>query len=82
MKTKLTLSLLFAALLPACTTTHTAQNGTDAKSSRYANNAVGEAAAPGEGPQADIPSQGPADVNRNPAYFPSPLLRTSAAGSP
>lgn len=84
MKTKLALSLFVAALLPACTTTKTTSSGRmsdDAKGSRYANNSM-EAAPPAEGPEADIPSEGPADVNANPAYVPTPLLRTSAAASP
>ncbi len=84
MKTKIALSLLLvAALLPACTTTKTASTSSDYKSTRYANNSVGaEPAPPAEGPEADIPSEGPADLNANPAYLPTPLLRTSAAASP
>ncbi len=81
MKTKLALSLLLAALLPACTTTKTTSMSSDAKASRYADNSM-EVAPPGEGPEADIPSEGPRDVNINPAYLPSPLLRTSAMGGP
>ncbi len=82
MKTKIALSLILAALLPACTTTKTVSSDND-KSTRYANNSVGEEPAPpAEGPEADIPSEGPADVNANPAYVPTPLLRTSAAASP
>jgi hypothetical protein len=82
MKTKLALSLLVAALLPACTTvkTTTSQSSTDAKGGRYAS--VTEPAPPAEGPELDIPSEGPRDVNANPAYMPSPLLRGSAAGGP
>ena len=85
MKMKLALSLLVAAFLPACTTTKTTTStnvDSDAKGSRYANNTVGEAAPPAEGPEADIPTEGPADVNVNPAYMPTPLLRNSAAGGP
>jgi hypothetical protein len=84
MKIKIALCLLAAALLPACSTTKTASQNTDAKSTRYANKAIGEEpAAPAEGPaEADIPSEGPADVNVNPAYVPSPLLRRSAATGP
>ncbi len=82
MKIKLALCLLAAALLPACTTTQTASNGAS-KNTRYANNAVGtEPAAPAEGPAEDIPSEGPTDVNANPAYVPTPLLRGSAASQP
>ncbi len=83
MKIKIALCLLAAALLPACTTTRIASNNTDDKSTRYANNAVGEEPAPpAEGPaEADIPSQGPAEI-ANPAYVPTPLLRRSAAAGP
>lgn len=81
MKIRITLSLFLAtALLPACTTTKTASTSNDYKGGRYANNA--EPAPPAEGPEADIPSEGPADVNTNPAYVPTPLLRASAAASP
>ena len=82
MKTKIALSLLLAvALLPACTTTKTASTSADDKSARYAGNAA-EPAPPAEGPEADIPSEGPANPAANPAYIPTPLLRTSAASSP
>jgi hypothetical protein len=82
MKTKFALSLLAAvALLPACTTTKSASNQ-DFKGGRDADNPVGEPAPPAEGPEADIPAEGPRDVNLNPAYMPSPLLRASAAGGP
>jgi hypothetical protein len=80
MKIIIALSLLLAAaLLPACTTTKTASTSSDYKSTRYANNAV--PAPPAAGPEADIPSEGPPDLN-NPAYIPTPLLRASAAASP
>lgn len=83
MKTKMALSLLAVALLPACTTVKTTSNTANDKSTRYANNSIGEEPAPpGEGPTADIPTEGPADVSLNPAYVPTPLLRTSAAASP
>ncbi len=78
MKSKIALSLIMAVLLPACTTARSS----DYKGSSYANNAAGEPAPPAEGPEADIPSEGPADVNANPAYVPSPLLRSSAAAGP
>lgn len=81
MKTRLALTLLTAALLPACTTTKTVSTISDEKGSRYANNSI-EAAPPAEGPEADIPTEGPPDLNANPAYLPSPLLRGSAAASP
>jgi ABC-type enterochelin transport system substrate-binding protein len=81
MKTKLALSLFVAVLLSACsstkTTTTSTTMSTDPKAGRYA-----EAAPPAEGPEADIPTEGPADVNVNPAYMPSPLLRNSAVGGP
>jgi hypothetical protein len=81
MKPMIALSFLLSAVfLPGCTTTRTASTGSDYKSTRYANNA--EPAPPSEGPEADIPSEGPADVNANPAYVPTPLLRASAAASP
>lgn len=84
MKMKIALCLLLAALLPACTTVRTTSNSPASKNTRYANNAVGEEPTPpGEGPEeADIPSEGPSDVNANPAYVPSPLLRRSAAAGP
>jgi hypothetical protein len=85
MKIRIALSILAAAaLLPACSSTQTAARDHGAKSSRYANNSVGEEAAPpAEGPsEADIPAEGPADVAANPAYVPSPLLRRSAATGP
>ncbi|MEO8439496.1 MAG: hypothetical protein ABI540_04665 [Spartobacteria bacterium] len=84
MTAKNTLSLLLAAaLLSSCTTVKTASTGSDDKNTRYANYATGaEAAPPAEGPEADIPSQGPPDVNTNPAYIPTPLLRESAAAGP
>ena len=82
MKRKLALSsLLMAAFLPACTTVKTTWRE-NAKSSRYANNAIGEPAPPAAASEADIPAQGPADINANPAYMPTPLLRSSAASGP
>ena len=73
MKTKIGLSLIALAFLPACTTTKTASNTAD-KTRRYANYAAGQEPAP--------PAEGPADINANPAYIPTPLLRSSAAASP
>jgi len=85
MKTKLALSLFVAVILSACssmkTTTTSATMSTDPKAGRYANDSM-EAAPPAEGPEADIPTEGPADVSVNPAYMPSPLLRNMAAGGP
>lgn len=85
MKIKIALCLLAVALVPACTTTtQTTSRTTDAQSATsYANNATTlEAAPPAEGPEADIPAEGPANVATNPAYVPSPLLRRSAATGP
>ena len=50
-------------------------------SARYANNST-ETAPPAEGPEADIPAEGPHDVNVNPAYMPTPLLRDFAISGP
>jgi hypothetical protein len=82
MKIKIALCLLAVASLSACTTTKTTSSRpVDEKGARYANNS--EPAPPAEGPgEGDIPSEGPADVNTNPAYVPTPLLRTSAASQP
>ncbi|MEO5719327.1 MAG: hypothetical protein ABIR29_12275 [Chthoniobacterales bacterium] len=81
MKIKIALSLIAAAaLLPACTTTRTTSTSSDGKAIQYASNT--EPAPPAEGPAADIPSEGPTDLAANPAYVPTPLLRTSAASSP
>jgi putative IMPACT (imprinted ancient) family translation regulator len=90
MKTKFATCLLGLAMLSACTTAKhtnvTAQSKPDykgVKASRYAsNNAWGtEAAAPMQMTE-DIPAEGPADLTRNPALVPSPLLRTNAIGNP
>ncbi|MGI9172881.1 MAG: hypothetical protein ACR2F0_06170 [Chthoniobacterales bacterium] len=83
MKTKIALSLLLTAgLLSSCTTTKTATTTATSRSS-YANYAAGEEPPPpAEGPEADIPTEGPANPNANPAYVPTPLLRRSAASSP
>lgn len=78
MKTRLMVSLLVAASLPACTTVKTTSHtgrGSDKRLS-YA----GQPVPPGEYPEGDIPAEGPPDINANPAYIPTPLLRTSAAG--
>jgi hypothetical protein len=71
MKINIALSLIAFAFLPACTTTKTASNTKD-KTSRYANYATGQEPA--------APAEGPPDINTNPAYMPTPLLRNSAAG--
>ncbi len=82
MNSKIALSLLLAvAFLPACTTTKTTSTNTDYKSARYAGSAV-EPASPAEGPETDIPAEGPRNPQINPAYIPTPLLRTSAASRP
>ena len=73
MKINIALSLIALAFLPACTTTKTASNTADG-TTRFANDAAGQEPAP--------PAEGPADVNANPAYIPTPLLRSSAAASP
>jgi hypothetical protein len=70
MKPKFALSLLAALTLPACTTTESVLSP-DYKDGRYADSSVGEPTPPAEGPR---------DVNANPAYIPTPLLRASAAG--
>ena len=89
MKTKIATCLLGLAMLSACSTTVKTTQTTDrdpkaVKTDRYAsNNAWGtEPAAPAEGGTMDIPAEGPADLNRNPALVPSPLLRTNAIGNP
>ena len=71
MKIKIALSLIALVFSSACTTTKTTSN-TDNKTAHYANNATDQELAP--------PAEGPADINANPAYMPSPLLRRSAAG--
>ena len=82
MKSKLPFILFLAASLTACTTTVKTTQSTDPKSAAYTSNL--EASMPGEEQEIDIPAEGPAPGNLgdNPAYFPSPLLRQSAAGSP
>ncbi len=82
MKINIALSLLLAAaLLSSCSTTTTTSISTDDKGARYAANTA-EPAPPAEGPEADIPAEGPADPAVNPAYIPTPLLRSSAASGP
>ena len=83
MKTRCALSLLLAALLPACTTVKSTSSGSDYKGVRYASDSIAQPAPPA-GPEVDIPAEGPAPVNlsANPAYMPTPLLRASAAGAP
>ena len=82
MKTKFPLIISLAASLAACSTTgvHSTQSQYD-KSARYATNTF-EPGAPDFA--TDIPAEGPAPANleANPAYIPSPLLRQSAASSP
>ena len=73
MKIKIALSLIALAFLSACTTTKTASDPAH-ETARFANNAAGQEPAP--------PAEGPADINANPAYIPTPLLRSSAAASP
>jgi len=69
MKINIALSLVALAFLPACASTWTTSD-----TAHFANGAVGEEPAP--------PAEGPADINANPAYIPTPLLRSSAAASP
>ena len=73
MKIKIALSLVTFAFLPACESTWTASD-TGHGAAHFANGAAGEEPAP--------PAEGPADINANPAYIPTPLLRSSAAASP
>jgi hypothetical protein len=84
MKIKIAAGLLSLALLPACSTTQTADNRTleQRMMDKYAavDTTGAEPAPPAEGPD-DIPADAPADVNRNPKLVPTPLLRQSAAGS-
>ena len=90
MKITLVTSLLGLAMLSACTTatTHTTatadRDSKGVKSARFAsNNRWGtQPPPPAEGQTMDVPAEGPADINRNPALVPSPLLRTSAIASP
>jgi hypothetical protein len=85
---KIAACLLAIALLAACETTKTTQRTTlrEMNSARLASTDttstnLNEPAPPAEGPE-DIPSEGPRDLDRNPALVPSPLLRMNAAGSP
>ena len=73
MKIKIALSLAALALLPSCESTWTAPDAAHG-TAHFANGAAGEEPAP--------PAEGPADINTNPAYIPTPLLRSSAASSP
>jgi hypothetical protein len=85
MKTKFAFILLVAASLAACTTTvKTTQSSDDkSKGSLYAATSL-ETNALDERLQNDIPAEGPApgNLNDNPAYIPTPLLRQMAAGGP
>lgn len=85
MITKIAACLLAIALLSACESTTTVKRTTIREmTSRYASNNtnnLNEPPPPAEGPE-DVPGEGPADLNRNPALVPSPLLRVNAAGSP
>jgi len=83
--TKIAASLITIALLGACQTPKTTKRETLRQMhNRYASNSRSvrnEPAPPAEGP-GDVPGQGPADLHRNPALVPSPLLRSSAIGGP
>jgi hypothetical protein len=79
MKIKIATCLLALALLPACSTTQTAQHET--LEQRLKNKYVaadttraGEPTPPAEGPE-DVPAEGPTDVDSNPKLVPTPLLR-------
>ena len=74
MKINIALSLIALAFLPACDTTKTASNTALQNDARSPNNAADQEPPP--------PAEGPADINANPAYIPTPLLRSSAAASP
>ena len=78
MKLRLMVSLLAAALLPACTTVKTTSDTSRRGDKRLSY--TGQPVPPAGAPEGDIPSEGPPDINANPAYIPTPLLRTSAAG--
>ncbi|MEP7016293.1 MAG: hypothetical protein ABI925_12700 [Verrucomicrobiota bacterium] len=85
MKIQIAACLLGLALLPACSTTQTADRQTleQRLTNKYAgvNNTAGtEPAPPAEGPD-DVPAEAPADPIRNPKLVPTPLLRLSAASS-
>ena len=73
MKIKIALGLVALAFLPACASTWTAYD-TAHSGAYFANDTPGQEPAP--------PAEGPADINANPAYIPTPLLRSSAAASP
>lgn len=77
MKARLMVSLFIAASLPACTTLKTTSD-TGRRGDNHLSYA-GQSVPPGEHSEADIPAEGASDVNANPAYIPTPLLRTSAA---
>ncbi len=85
MKIEIAACLLSLALLPACSTMSQTTAGHQTLEQRltakYANadtTAVGEPAAPAEGPE-DIPSEGPTEPENNPSLVPTPLLRYSAS---
>ena len=83
MMTKIAACLMTVAMLAACGTTKTAKRETLRQMhSRYASASnSNEPAPPAEGPE-DVSGQGPADLHRNPALVPSPLLRANAIGGP
>ena len=73
MKIKIAITLVTHALLTACESTWTASD-TAHSAAHFANGTADEEPPP--------PAEGPADINANPAYIPTPLLRSSAAASP
>ncbi len=82
---KLMLCLLTAVALSSCSTTRTAKEGTlEQRMLAQVEAREGsetEPMPPAEGPEGDIPAEGPNDPVRNPGVVPSPLLRNSAASS-
>ncbi len=84
MKITIAAGLIILGLFPACTTTtNTTNSGTleERTLQQHVTTYSAEPAPPAEGPQ-DVPAAGPAELYRNPALMPSPLLRMSAASGP
>lgn len=87
MMIKIAACLLALGFLAACETTTTTKRETlREQNARYASNenassTLNEPPPPAEGPE-DAAADGTLDPTQNPALVPSPLLRTSAIGSP
>jgi hypothetical protein len=87
MMIKIAACLLAVSFLAACETTKTTKRETLREmNARYASNTnassnLNEPAPPAEGPE-DVPANRPMDPVENPALVPTPLLRTTAIGSP